>query len=1517
MKIRFYLLILVMALAVPLAALMAWGIHDGQQRAIKDAEHALSNQVAVMTSNVEGKLQTIQRQLEVLADSPPQTLFDPQHCLPSLPLLLRFNPEYSNIGAGPKSGILTCSALGLPKESRIDFTSSSWYLKFASNPRFMIGEPFFGPISRQPVLSVLQPVRDQAGRFIGTVGILIGVSNFDPKILNEGPMDADRYGFLNDEGSLVWRNVDQTAMVESRAESDEMRHIADRGEGIFRAAFDDGIERLYVVKRMPEFGLIAFASLPLDSALAESRQTAMQQGLVALLLFALILFLALVFADRIGRPIVALEHAVRAIRQGRASQRAELTGPAEIVSLASEFNALHESRLASERELKQQTEELKKARRALNERVKELQCLYETFRLSEDLHLPLQVLVDGVVELLPAAYSHPQVAIAEVALEGCRRSTGDLNHAVSTMRAEVLVDGELFGHVTVAYLEQRPACDEGPFLAEERRLLDAIALRLASVIQRRQAAQRQNEVEARYRSLFEDTFQAMTMIEEGRFIAGNRAVLTMLGCDGPEQLIGRSPDDFSPEFQPDGQASVPKAAALIAEAFAKGSLRFEWLHCRLDKSTFLTELLLTATEKGGKKQLHCSWRDITAQKQMEQALDDHRKRLESLVQERTAELHATADALRATNEEHQALFEAASVGIVYVMERRIVRCNAAFERQFGCEPGAMIGQTTRQLYPDDASFQAAGVQFAAALREHRIFREERELLRQDGSRFMARLSAQLRDVADPAKGLVGIVEDITHERRAFEEMAQAKALAEEAARIKSDFVANMSHEIRTPMNAVIGLTYLALQTALSDKQRDYLRKIQDSGQHLLRLLNDILDFSKIEAGKLELEQVDFQLEALLEQACDLVGAKAARKGIELIIEASPEVPLNLVGDPVRVRQVLLNYVNNALKFTEQGEVCIRVAVAEVGAAALQLRFEVSDTGIGLTPQQCERLFQNFEQADRSTTRQYGGTGLGLAICKRLAAMMGGEVGVRSAPGVGSTFWFTAWLGIGTVQPQKLAPQAELRGRRMLVVDDSPPARLVLGQMLRNLGFEVTTVDGGVAAIAEITQADANARPFEIAFIDWRMPQMDGIAVASAITRLPLQQPPHRVICSVAEDEQLVAAASAVGIEHLLHKPVTPASLFETTMQLLGADKPAQQPEPVTTLQPDMSRRFTGQRLLLVEDNEINQQVALEILSVAGFQVDVASHGALAVEKAQQSRYDLVLMDMQMPVMDGLEATRSIRALPGMDLLPIIAMTANAMAAARQQCLEAGMNDHIAKPIEPDSLWQTLERWLPDPALPSAELSAELSAEPNPQPLAAQDSEPAVPAPLYHLDGLDATAGLRRSMGRPQLYLSLLGQFVASQQDFAAAVRAALAQGDVTAAVRQAHTLKGVAGHIGAEAVSAAAEQLEQAMQEGAAADQIEAQISATGYCVARLIAALSSHLPTASAPMAEADFDPPSLAATCAQLEKLLRESDCASLELVERQAGLLRAGLGERFAALQQAVNSFDFDQALDCLKA
>ncbi len=1001
-----------------------------------------------------------------------------------------------------------------------------------------------------------------------------------------------------------------------------------------------------------------------------------------------------------------------------------------------------------------------------------------------------------------------------------------------------------------------------------------------------------------------DTVEAYIYIKgtDHRYQYANRKTCELFGRPLAD-IVGHEDGEFF------GDEMARKVRA-NDERVLKGGERVITEECRqgLDgRSTYDLSIKIPLRDADGRIYALCGIStDITPLKQTQLELERYQQQLQQMVDARTAELQAATTALRAASAEQQAIFDAATAGLLSVRDSVILRCNRTLEQMLGYEPGELTGQSVRIFYPDDASFTTLRAEFIPAMREVGRYLGEHQLIRKDGSRFWARLSAQGLQPGDLSAGYYGMVQDISAEREMIENLRRARDMAEQATRAKSEFLANMSHEIRTPMNAVLGMTHLALRAKPEPQQRDYLRKIQASGQHLLNIINDILDFSKIESGKLELELVDFDLERLLGELAQLVCEQVADKGLELILDVAPGTPRGLKGDALRIKQILLNFVSNAVKFTEAGEVAIRVSADTAGEDIL-LRCAVSDTGIGLDEKQKAQLFQSFQQADNSITRKYGGTGLGLAISRRLAGLMGGEVGVDSTPGMGSTFWFTTRVKPG--QAPEAVPQrlGELHGKRALVVDDNRTAREVLRTMLDTIGFAATEADSGPAALEALEAMSAAGTPCDLVVLDWQMPEMDGVDTAKAIQRLPVPQPALLMVTAYGR-EGLGDYAADTDIREVLVKPVSPSTLLEAIMRIYHqADDPSREPSAaLATPQPDPTE-LDGCRALLVEDNEINQEVASELLQQAGMIVTIAGNGAIALETLRSAHFDIVLMDMQMPVMDGIEATRRIRQLPGLEQMPIIAMTANAMAGDREQCFAAGMNDHIAKPIDLDELWAKLHRWAKRATPPAA--APDTHALPP-------AGEHALPAVWYTLEGLDAAAGLKNALGRPELYLSLLRRFAEGQHDCVGCIQSSLARGDKGAALLLAHTLKGSAAQIGDDKIRALAQQLERAIDQHEAPARLDALQTETAAALAQRVQAISAHLPPAPVVQAPARIDTARLRELCTTLARQLDDDDFACASLLEENEALLSTALSDDFHGIAEAIHNYDSGAALDLLK-
>ncbi len=876
--------------------------------------------------------------------------------------------------------------------------------------------------------------------------------------------------------------------------------------------------------------------------------------------------------------------------------------------------------------------------------------------------------------------------------------------------------------------------------------------------------------------------------------------------------------------------------------------------------------------------------------------------LEGFITDVTPLRHAQQVMARARQQEQlQYLMDNAPVGVGISVDGVIRFVNPAMTRMADIR----VGQAAAEAYLDPAdrgrvveSLASEGIARDMPLR----------MLAPDG-RPRDFLATFLRTEYEGRPGTLGWLIDVTRFREAEEAMRRAKNLAEEAAKAKGDFLANVSHEIRTPMNAIIGMSHLALRTSLDQRQRNYLEKIARAADGLLGVIRDILDFSKIEAGKLGIESIAFRLDEVFDDVGNVIALRAEEKGLELVYDMAPDLPRSLVGDPMRLRQILLNLGSNAVKFTSRGEVVLGARPGARDATGLTVHFSVRDTGIGMRAEETAKLFEPFEQADSSTTRRFGGTGLGLAISKELVGMMGGTIGVESSQGAGSTFHFTARFGYDDKEHARHVPHiGELEGVRILLVDDNETSCASLVAVARNFGLDVLAANRGLDALELAARAADEKLPPRLLLLDWRMPSMDGLECAKQVRPHVPAGTPVVVMAGIFGREEAEHAAShrGVHVDAFLTKPVSASTLLETLVSVLGLDhdSPGQVPVPKEHMA-DWTRALAGARILLVEDNELNQEHIVELLRDARIDVMVASHGQEALDiLAESTAFDGILMDLQMPVMGGCEAARAIRRMPGLQSLPIIALTAGVLEPDIVEAIESGMNDHIAKPLEVGEMFRTIMRWI----RPSA-VTAAVGVEP------AKASAPAG-APL---PGIDAQDGLAHMAGKAPLYRRQLRRFRDSQQNFVTEFREAAGRGDAETMVRLAHTLKGLAGTIGAKAVQSAAAELEEACRRKDGLAAVEAALGRTSAALEVVLAGLASvsrRSPRRKSGGSQADAA--AVRTLLRQLVGYLRQGDARAEELADQIEAMTHGSpMAVEFSTVSAAVESYDFDLAAERAQA
>jgi PAS domain S-box-containing protein len=910
------------------------------------------------------------------------------------------------------------------------------------------------------------------------------------------------------------------------------------------------------------------------------------------------------------------------------------------------------------------------------------------------------------------------------------------------------------------------------------------------------------ESEKRFLDVMYESKDAVLLIDSGRFTNCNEATVKLLGYSDKREVLMKYPSELSPPLQPDGRNSAEKADEMVSTAFKYGFHRFEWIHRKAAGEALPVEVSLTPIIIGGKTQLHCLWRDISRIKQAENALQAEEARMRAISE-------SAQDAILMMNPEGQISF-----------------WNPAAERILGYTETEAIGQDLHALIVPSKYHEAHRAGFPAFKKTgqgNAVGKTlDLEALRKDGTEIFVQLSLSSARLNDQWHA-IGIIRDISENKRREEELRKTNRQLEEAVAwakdmadhaemanaAKSEFLANMSHEIRTPMNGVVGMTGLLLDTALNAEQRRYADIIRNSAESLLTVLNDILDFSKIEAGKLEIEEIEFNLHTLLEDFASSMALRAHGKGLEFICAAAPDIPAYLGGDPGRLRQILTNLTGNAIKFTPKGEIAVRANLVSETDAEVVLRFSVKDTGIGIPEDKQTSLFDKFSQADTSTTRRYGGTGLGLAISKQLTEIMGGGIGVLSEEGQGSEFWFTVRLEKRVGEARGMAPVSSIRGTCILVVDDNATNREVLMAQLKAWDLRAEEVPDGPAALKALCRARDNGDPFRAAIIDMQMPGMDGAALARIIKADETLKEVRLILMTSLGQRGDARKMEEIGFAAYLTKPMRQPELFDCLSTVLADRFPARPEHPIVTRYTVRElRQARGARILLAEDNITNQQVALEILKKMGLKADPVANGAEALKALATIPYDLALMDIHMPEMDGFEATRQIRS-PEFPVLnsriPIIAMTANALQEDREKCLKAGMNDYVSKPINFQILVEVLAKWLP-----KKNNTPEFSGKGHP------DSEENIPPESgdNSLPVFDKAGMLARLMDNEGLARKLFETFLKDIPLQIKGLKGCLDTVDISGIERQAHTIKGASATVGGERLREVAFNMEKAAKAG-------------------------------------------------------------------------------------------------------
>jgi len=1331
--------------------------------------------------------------------------------------------------------------------------------------------PAYPPSGNKPAIFFVTPVF-QNGRLLGSVALQLDLKRFTE-------VSSDNTG-LGETGETVLAQLEPGG-VEAlyvgplrHVEAAPFRHrlpltqVAAPMRAALRGEYGHGLSRDYAGidiaaawRHLPALGWGMVVKMNVEEALAPA-PALRRYTLTALFLLLLLAGLGALWIGRgLVRPIQQLTATTRKLAAGDLRQRAAPSGCLEFTELAASFNQMADRICEDQARLEERVHERTQALAESEATLRRAQAVARigSWRLdsrpggggltwSEENYR-----LFGIPAGAPLSYDaflsavHPD-----------DRARVDAAWQAALQGAPYAIDHRIVVNGETRWVRERAELEfdaDGQLAAGVGTVQD-ITREVES-----DAALRASEM--RFRGIFERANVGIAFGDaEGNIIACNTALAEMIGHDSADALIGTN---FGVITHPD---DLPADLAYFAEIKAgqRDEYRLEKRYLRRNGGVTWVDLsVATIRETNGKLVNFVAMVvDISTRKRTEV--------------EYRAILDTTMDGFWMTD-----------------LKGRFLEMNAAYCELIGYSRDELLSMAIPDIeaieHPEETRAHIEAILVSGHDRFETLHRHK------DGHLIDVEVSVNYLAVEDGR--LVVFLRDITQRKQAERTLIEAKQAAEVANRAKSEFIANMSHEIRTPMNAILGLTQLVLDSELSPRQKDFLKKAHTSARALLGILNDILDYSKIEAGRLDIESVPIAIEDVLRGVADLFSARIEEKGLELFIEIDPSLPARVLTDPLRLTQILNNLVGNAIKFTEAGEIHIKAKAGERTQDQITLLFSVRDTGIGLPKAQVDRLFQAFTQADASITRRYGGTGLGLAISQRLIQLMHGDIEVSSVEGGGATFTFTLRAGL-VAEAENGAAQQDLRalgGRRVLVVDDQPTARAILLQLISAWDMRATAVEDGPAALAALEAARVAGEPYDVLLLDWRMPGMSGLDVARQLQADSDTGHPLLLMMVTAHDkEALLGEAASIRIDGLLTKPVTPSALFDA---LAGSRPLDGQPAALLVrdeILPD-DLVFPGARILLVEDNPTNQLVAAEFMRHREIEVHLAENGAAAVDAVAQQPFDLILMDLHMPVMDGFSATRKLRERP--DAPPIVAMTAAVLNEDRARCEQAGMVDFIAKPIEPEALIRALRKWLPKHVVRRA---------------ASERPEPARGLPAS-LPGIDLDAALARFDGDHALYARLLQGFARDHANTVATLEADLTRGDLARVNSRLHALKGEAANLGASRLAEACARLESLLKSETATETLDNALANFTATLTTVRASIASGVDRLAPKTAASDtpLDREMLAELLDLLDRHLVQHELVPDEAIERLHALAQGESPNRpLARLLRQIDEFDHDAAL-----